>query len=193
MKILNFKFQMRGVSRNEFSFVLMVLALVGALAFLNFQRAYVRARDIQRKNDLKHIATALANYQYDFGQYPPSRDGKILACGAPEAFRVCEWGADGLKDVSDLDYPPYISTFPNDPHQSAGKARYIYISNTQNFQLFASLENKQDAEYNDRVSSLRLDCGGRICNFKVASNEKIEGLLDERQAIESVLPNGKKK
>ncbi len=186
------KLPFKGFDNRELRFIVGVLLVVGLASIFNFERAYVRSRDVQRKNDLKHIATALASYAYDFGSYPASRDGKILACGIPEQLRPCEWGADGLRDISDLSYPAYTDPLPNDPQQSEEKARYIYKSNTQNFQLFASLENKMDDEYNRKVADLQLPCMGRICNFMVTSNSAIVGVLDEKSATESVLPNGKK-
>ncbi len=190
IQISNFKFKIRGVNHRELTFIVIVLGLVGGFSYFNFQKSYIRARDVQRKNDLKHIATALSSYQYDFGYYPPSREGKILACGSFENLRTCEWGADTLRDISDLEYPPYIATLPNDPHQSRNLARYKYISNTQNFQLYASLESKNDAEYNENVVSLNLDCGGRMCNFRVTSDDKIQQLIDE---IEGVLDENEEK
>ncbi|MBI4029217.1 MAG: hypothetical protein HY376_02530 [Candidatus Blackburnbacteria bacterium] len=168
---ISFKF--KGVSRNEGRFIILVLLLIGIFSYFNFQQSYIRARDVARKNDLKHMATALSNYFYDFNQYPPSKDGKILVCGNPENPQECRWGLDGLKDLSDPNYPAYIDFFPRDPQSDSRD--YIYISDTRNYQLFASLESDQDAEYNGRVAAKKIKCGKHICNFGVSSLSKVEG------------------
>ncbi|MBI2590633.1 MAG: hypothetical protein HYW33_02000 [Candidatus Blackburnbacteria bacterium] len=156
----------KGVSKNEGKFIVVVLLLIGIFSYLNFQQSYVRARDVARKNDLKHIATALNKYFYDFNQYPPSKNGKILACGSSDTPQECEWGMDGLKDLSDPTYPPYINFFPRDPQ--SGSRDYIYFSDTRNYQLFASLESNKDAEYNEKIFAQKVKCGKHICNFGVS-------------------------
>lgn len=53
--------------------LLVVMAIIGVLAsliLLNIQSSLGRARDAQRKNDLKQIQTALQLYHNDYGHYP---------------------------------------------------------------------------------------------------------------------------
>ena len=92
-------FKFRGINKNEGRFIIVALLLIGIFSYFNFQQSYIRARDVARKNDLKHIAAALNNYFYDFNQYPPSRNGRILVCGNPEYPTECKWGLDGIKDL----------------------------------------------------------------------------------------------
>lgn len=158
--------KLKDINSNELKFVVSVLALIGIFSYFNFQLSFVRARDVQRKNDLKHIASALASYVYDFGSYPESRDGAILACGTRDNLKPCQWGVDGIRDLTDPSYPPYLDRLPKDP--SEGRT-YVYASDTRNFSLFASLEDKRDAEYNDKIALQGLRCGVFICNFRVGS------------------------
>lgn len=172
------KIKFKGVSRSEGRFIVVTLLLIGVFSYFNFQKSYVRARDVARKNDLKHIATALNNYFYDFNQFPPSKDGKMLACGQDENPVECRWGLDGILD--------YISSLPRDPQSGRN---YVYISDTRNFQIFASLESRQDAEYNIKVASRNIKCGKSICNFGVVSSGKAD---DELQPASDIPVNVKK-
>lgn len=183
-----------GMTKNEFLVVLAMLAAVVLISLPNFQTSRVQARDVQRKNDLKHIRAALENYFKDFNAYPRSRDGRILACGNENELRSCEWGEDLVRDIRDPVYPPYINPLPRDP-LSPGHS-YIYISNTRNFQLFASLEDRDDDEYNKEVAERGLKCGDKVCNFGLTSSRDIsikEELPPEnpQEATESGLPNEK--
>ena len=159
------------MTKIEIRFIVAILVMVGLLSVYNFQSAYLRTRDVQRKNDLKYVAVALDNYFYDFGQYPESLDGMIVACGSGEALVPCVWGKDAFRDVSDLSYPPYIENFPRDPQEEKTGAKYVYLSDTRNFQLLSSLENRRDDEYNEEVASQKIACGDRICSYKVVSGK----------------------
>ncbi|OGY07830.1 MAG: hypothetical protein A2782_01665 [Candidatus Blackburnbacteria bacterium RIFCSPHIGHO2_01_FULL_43_15b] len=165
-------FKFRGINKNEGRFIIVALLLIGIFSYFNFQQSYIRARDVARKNDLKHIAAALNNYFYDFNQYPPSRNGRILVCGNPEYPTECKWGLDGIKDLSDPSYPAYINSLPRDPQSSSRD--YVYISDTRNYQLFASLESDRDAEYNGKVAIRKINCAKHICNFGISSMSKVE-------------------
>lgn len=171
-----FNFQLRGINKNELVFIACVLVSIAIVSWINFQSAFIRSRDVQRKNDLKHIASALNNYLYDFGAYPPAIDGKIASCGDPKNPSVCKWGVDAVADLGDPNYPPYINPLPRDPQQGKGRY-YLYISNTRNFQLFASLENPLDDEYNGRVAQKNILCGEKACNFGIVSSGRPEDTL----------------
>ncbi|MBI2590667.1 MAG: hypothetical protein HYW33_02175 [Candidatus Blackburnbacteria bacterium] len=154
------------MTKNEFLAVFAILLVIILFALPNFSSSKVQARDVQRKNDLRHIRAALTDYFKDFSAYPRARDGKILACGAPEKLEPCEWEKDVLRDLRDPIYPPYIERLPRDPQH---ERTYVYISNTRNFQLLASLEDSHDREYNKKVEDRNISCGTKICNFGVTS------------------------
>lgn len=161
------------MTRTETVFVGTVLLITWTFAFFNFQGAEVKARDIQRKNDLKHVAAALNDYRNDVRGHSRSADGKILACG--DVFEsVCLWGQNAIVDPQNPE-KAYIDPLPQDP--SAGDGHdYIYLSDGRNFQLYASLERKNDSEYNESIVKRSLLCGKKICNFGVGSSNDI--LLD---------------
>jgi hypothetical protein len=181
---------MKFFSKSETLGILAILTLILAASLYNFRISLRRARDAQRKADLGRISNAVGAFHNDFGFYPPSFDGKIVACkkeGADkyiedmnpfnlkdseidlfEIYTTCEWGKDSLSDVFDLEYPPYLGTLPMDPHSSTG-AHYTYISNGNRFQLYAGLEGKDEDDAQSVIAERNVSCGIRICDFGRAS------------------------
>ena len=105
--------------------LLVVVSLIGVLSTLviaNLNSARERARDAQRKSDLRNIQTALRLYYNDNSEYP-------LATELP-------WGAAWIVGTS-----TYMNLLPNDP--LTGVQEYHYTKNDDdNYTLYACLENK---------------------------------------------------
>jgi type II secretory pathway pseudopilin PulG len=183
---------MKFFSKNEAFGIIVILTLILAASLYNFRISLRRARDAQRKADLGQIANAVGAFQNDFGFYPPSLDGKIVACKKEgvddyteyadlliskdskidlfEIYAPCEWGKDSLSDVFDSEYPPYVKTLPQDPRSSMG-AHYTYISNENRFQLYAGLEGKDEDDAQSAIAERNISCGVRMCDFGRASGE----------------------
>lgn len=153
------------MTKTELKVVIGILLAIAIPGYFNMQQAQVLARDIQRKNDLKHVATALSAYRKDHSTYPESREGKIVACGH-DFFNPCEWGKDPIMN--------YINPMPEDPYSPHRGIEYLYFSNTRDFQLFAYLERTDDAEFMSGVLKRNLQCGIKICNFGVTSSTDIK-------------------
>ena len=157
-------------TKSEGISVLAILGIIGVAMILNLQVSYRRGRDAQRKTDIRNIYDALQKYQNDFGAFPFSEEGKIVACNGQVdekntiRFSPCEWYKDSLKDQFDPDYPAYIVTLPGDPQQGKG-AYYYYLSNGKHFQIYATLESSSEDEYDPAIVERQLPCGNRICNF----------------------------
>lgn len=163
-----------GLSKSEFKFIVVVLAILWSLATVNLLESQILARDIQRKNDLKHIATALTEYRRQERMYPKEKDGKIFACfNEDKTFRTCSWGSDPLESTTSS----YISPMPEDPLEHKNEASYLYLTDGRDFQLFASLEKRDDDEFNKKIEERKLPCGPKICNFGVTSGIKPEDEL----------------
>lgn len=173
--------EMKFFSKKETAWLSVILLLIVSASLYNFRLSLRRARDAERKADLGAITNALNDYQDDFGFYPPSLDGKIVACEKPgvdiakidkkqidliDIFQPCEWGQDGLKDVFDPEYPPYLKVLPVDPHKTRGVS-YLYLSSSSHFQLYASLEGEEETQAGIRARDL--SCGVSTCNFGKAS------------------------
>jgi hypothetical protein len=182
---------MRPFTKNEMLGIGLVLSLTFFLTAVNLRISLRKSRDAQRLSDIGAISEALDKYQEDFGFYPPSTpDGKILACkgenfgnipeGIPEgekrvyffkSLRGCNWGEDGLRDVNDDSFEPYLKTIPRDPKAGSGYS-YLYLSDTNRFQLYAYLEGgKSEVGFRDGIIGRDLHCGVNICSFGKASGD----------------------
>ena len=109
--------------------LLVVISLIGILSTLviaNMNSARERARDAQRKSDLRNIQTGLRIYYNDNGGYPPASEINAAWGG--------EWSKSGVV---------YMNTLPIDPLSPAQD--YTYTSaDTDDFLLKSCLENKSD-------------------------------------------------
>ncbi len=123
-------------SRRGFTLIelLVVVGIIGILATLlmaNFIGVRQRARDAQRKSDIRQIQSALELYRSDIGSYPAS----IGSCGSP---------LTGGTPVN-----TYMSKVPCDPsgstYYNGGSYYYIQLSSTS-YRLGACLENMADTQ-----------------------------------------------
>ena len=150
-------------TRQEIKVVGIILLVIFLFFTINVQKAQILYRDVQRKNDLKHIASTLEDYLQDNSAYPPSKDGKIVACGDTLSPQPCNWGSDPLGQ--------YTDRLSEDPLEYMDTYHYVYLSDTRNFQLLAHLETKSDDEYNKKVEQRNIACGKGICNFALANGK----------------------
>lgn len=167
---------MKFFTRKELLAVVLIFSAIILASLSNFKVSLRRARDVQRKSDIRAVSDALERYSGDFGAFPHSVDGKIVSCRGPETkidekgritgLTTCEWGVDALADISDPSYPPYKDKLPEDPYSGKGFA-YIYLSNANRFQLYASLEGADEPEYDQGIIARNLSCGSYICNFGI--------------------------
>lgn len=170
-----------GMNKSEFLIIVAILLAIGTLSIFNFGQAERKGNNVQRKNDLKHIAAALADFQSDIGSYPVSIDNKIGACGEDlEDPKPCDWGKDAIFNPEDPTLPPYINPLPEDPLAPPEQYSYLYLSDGAKFQLFAHLDG-QDDEYNEAVEQRGLMCGPKVCNFGLGS-----GNLPSHKSFEEI-------
>jgi len=120
--------------------LLVVIAIIGMLSALllpNFMGARERARDSQRKSDLKQIQKAFELYKQD--QSPLSFPAAITTT-AGECF-----SENGYTSSCPTDKNIYMNKFPTDP--SPGKQYYYSVdNNTLTYTLCACLENSADPD-----------------------------------------------
>jgi general secretion pathway protein G len=125
--------------------LLVVISIIGILATLvvaNINSARSRARDAERKSDMKNIQTALRIYYNDYGVYPGSQvgGGNIKGCGLV-GTTVCPWG--NVWSVNN-GATVYMATLPKDPISPTHYYKYTFVD-SDNYILSACLENKSDA------------------------------------------------
>lgn len=127
--------------------ILVVIAIIGSLSALllpNYMEARMRARDTQRKNDLKAIQKALEIYKLDNDQKYP------LTAAFPDPG---ERFAHPTNNAS-----VYMKSIPKDPVTLDG---YEYTSASDlDYTLCACLENTADKEGVDA------DCPGDVLKCK---------------------------
>jgi prepilin-type N-terminal cleavage/methylation domain-containing protein len=111
--------------------VLTVVAIIGILvvtSFFAWKLQFTKAKDAERKDDLKRLRIAFEEYYTDNEAYPPA-----------DAISTC--GSDSLK--------PYLNSIPCDPLTGIA---YCYIldpdnpASPQSFRLLTTLGNLKDSD-----------------------------------------------
>lgn len=135
--------------------LLVVISIIGILATLlvaNYTSTRQRARDAQRKSDLRNIQTALRMYYNDWNKYPSASSNKIAGCGITGSS-VCEWGS-AFSTAS----ATYMNILPQDPQGSSRSYYYVYDSSTGEYTLSACLENKADDKCKKDINGNLVTC-----------------------------------
>jgi type II secretion system protein G len=148
-KISNLK---SGFTLIELLVVISIIGLLATLLMANLNAARSRARDAERKSDLRNIATALRLFYNDYGKYPKNDTSyQIVGCGTAATtgdptnnLHSCAWGDQWQVLVSSTNNTTtYMSKLPADPLQ-APSYEYISDSVSDTYQLLACLENASD-------------------------------------------------
>lgn len=127
-----------GFSLIELLIVIAMIGLLSSLLLANLQGARARARDAQRKSDLKQLKTALRMYYNDNQAYPTDNGSGSISGAA--------WGSPfGATTV-------YMKTVPLDPIPSQNY--YYSRTDTESFNLYGCLENKSDTDGSSSCGSL---------------------------------------
>lgn len=142
-KQTTFRFS-RGFTLIELLIVVVIIGVLTTLLLANFIGIRQRARDTQRKADLKQIQSALELYRADQGTYPlpGSGNGNFQpTCGSGSSLLSPDGGAT------------YMQKIPCDPLGGA----YSYASDSNTYTLVSCLENLNDSQKDAVNNSL---CNG---------------------------------
>ncbi|MFC1710221.1 type II secretion system protein [Patescibacteria group bacterium] len=171
-----------GFTLVELIVVMAIIALLAVVALGGFRSTQFKARDGQRKSDLKQVSNALEVLYNDYGRYPGSSGGNILACSynpdnpddptQPNISGTCTWGTSEMAWVEASNKTIYFRVLPEDPSSRI----YFYRStnNGQRYQLYASLENTNDPDLitidlTAFAVGTAPNCGVNDCNFAITS------------------------
>lgn len=164
-------------SKKETRVIFSILLIIILISLVNFRVSLRASRDVQRKNDIRAISDALNTFSSDLGGYPlGSAQGKIIACSDETAEKIfddktgemivvlkaCEWAFDGLR--------PYLEVIPGDPSRGQGRS-YRYLSSGRRFQVLASLESRDQDEYDEKIEKRGVFCGEFLCNFGLSNGD----------------------
>ncbi len=123
--------------------LLVVIAIISGLSALllpNYMGARERARDAQRKNDLKQIQKALELYKQDQNPvaYPASGffTTNVTKC----------WTSGGVNATCPAG-SVYMQRIPKDPNRT-GTGGYFFTSSSLTYTLCGCLENSADSDSN---------------------------------------------
>lgn len=133
-----------GFTLIELLIVIAILSMLSALLVPNYMSARERARDTQRKNDLKQIQKAFEMYRQD--QTTPAYPAAL-----PTAGECWSSEASCAGNV-------YINDFPADPSPDQD---YFYEDDGLDYVLCACLENKADT---DGISCSGGNCSDITCD-----------------------------
>jgi len=145
LKIQNFS---KGFTLIELLIVIAIIGVLATLLMVNFVGVRQRARDAQRKSDLRQLQSALEIYRSDNGSYPPS--GQTLKV---DALWTCQPGQGKCTGSTACFGNPacstvYMQNLPTDPSGSSyyNGGSYYYSSGNGTYTLGACLENGGDSQ-----------------------------------------------
>ena len=138
----------RGFTLIELLIVLAIIGTLTSIIMVNFLSARERARDGERKTELRQLQTAFELYRADQGAYPPA---PLPTCDTALA-------SGGTT---------YISKIPCDPTNS-GQHVYTYTTTGTTYTLFSCMENEKDAQ-KDKVNNATYCSGTTNWSFTLTN------------------------
>lgn len=158
---------MKPFSIKELKVITIIFVCLFGVVFFNMTISLRRGRDSIRKNDISALQKSLDTYYQKYRVYPQSNDeGQIVGCfngdiirdkstGKPINVVPCLWGESKFEDKN---------LMPRDPSYLKGNS-YKYISDGKKYEIYISLEGKDEAEYTASIAAKYLQCGIKICNY----------------------------
>lgn len=158
---------MHKFTKTETKSLIIIFLVLFLVTGFNMSISIRRGRDSIRKDDISVIQKSLDTYYQKYRIFPLSNDsGQIIGCfngdvqtdkisGFPTNTVPCLWGESKFEGVN---------LMPRDPSYKKG-ASYLYISNGKKYELYISLEGKDEAEYTKAIADKNLHCGTKICNY----------------------------
>ncbi len=149
MKNSKFKIQnsklIKGFTLVELLIVIVIIGVLSAILMANFVGVRQRARDAQRKSDLRQIQSALELYRADVGEYPSALPG-----GSGIYWANCPTSGPFIMAAYMQKVP--CDSSPNSSIYAPSGGNYTYTAgisgNNNTYYLYACLENTNDNDPN---------------------------------------------
>lgn len=124
-----------------------ILSILSGFFIANVNDTQKRARDQQRKSELKQVQSAFEQFRSDEGGYAYFSDGDRAGTGwaAPSGL-TGGINAVTLKQMGLTTPTAYMTKIPVDPNGDACGYLYYHDDTRQKYTLFAKLENTNDSE-----------------------------------------------
>lgn len=126
----------RGFTLIELLIVVAIIGILSALLMTNFIGIRQRARDAQRKSDIRQMQSALELYRADTGGYPTLAAVYAGACPTSAAFTY-----SGTTYMQKVPCDPLGTTYYN-----SGKYYYLQGNGGATYTLATCLENTADTD-----------------------------------------------
>jgi len=131
----------RGFTLLELLVVIVVIGILALLVIPNLTSAPKKARDVQRKTDLKAVQKGLEEYYVNNSAYPVATTYCALSGGATTTATTCSTGTSGALTSGS---PAIMKTIPTDPLYT-GNYVYSYTGTATTYTLKGCLENLNEA------------------------------------------------
>lgn len=134
------RYDQRGFTLIELLVVIAIIGILTSILLPNYISVRQRARDVQRKSDLRQIQTALEVYRADNGSYKTDTSTYRLnstTCTTSSSF------------TNTAGTVTYLQKIPCDPLGTSAlynTGNYYYYSNGVTYTLATCLENTNDSE-----------------------------------------------
>jgi len=156
--------------------LLVVMAIIGILATITFSQytsAQVKARDIQRKNDMNTMIKSLVFFSNDYRKIygevitDPTKDiNNMFRSSSTEKMT----GSDGYVYVSNVPKEKFVKTIDAEARNHVNQFCYVENLVSKKFAVFANLENKKDQDCHIyQLTSPPIGCGN-FYNYTLTSS-----------------------
>lgn len=158
-KLLSTKTSKKGFTLIELLVVISIIGILATLISANFVGIRQRARDTQRKSDVRQIQAALELYKSDVGSYPTG-----FANYSVTNTSSCSSTARVSFQYNSV---TYMSKVPCDPLASGynGNNYYYYSASGTSYVVAACLENSNDSDV-DSTTTAPSPSGGTCSSGK---------------------------
>jgi type II secretory pathway pseudopilin PulG len=147
---------MTGFTKTETLIVAVITSSLGLLALYHFNQANAKARDFERKEQIKSVASILEDYLIDNGAYPPSTGKKqFTGCGDPlcpiknNAGIPCNWHQNATPNslaCGEYIYMNPVPRAPKNPKYKGLVTHHYQRLESRKIVLETCLELKNDIE-----------------------------------------------